>query len=154
AESFFAHLDAFKNTDRFLVYARHVHRSQSKRAVEDMIWLARNERLIAQSELDRDPFLLACPNGVLDLKTGVLRAAQPEDLITKLFPVPYESDAPEPKKWLAFLSEIFEEPERGPMSSFLQRVFGYTLTGSVRDEVAFILVGTGYNGKSTVVNVA
>jgi putative DNA primase/helicase len=35
------------------------------------------------------------------------------------------------------------------LQSYVQRVVGYTLTGSVREEALFVLYGTGNNGKST-----
>src|SRR5205807_1577746 len=35
------------------------------------------------------------------------------------------------------------------LQNYIQRVAGYTLTGSVREEVLFVLFGTGSNGKST-----
>src|SRR5262249_32629976 len=35
------------------------------------------------------------------------------------------------------------------LQSYLQRAVGYMLTGSVREEVLFVLYGTGNNGKST-----
>lgn len=45
------------------------------------------------SDFDRDPFLLTVGNGTLDLRTGKLRAARPEDLITLATDVPYSPHA-------------------------------------------------------------
>ncbi len=36
--------------------------------------------------------------------------------------------------------------------TFLQKAFGYALTGDVSEQVLFILHGTGANGKSTLLN--
>lgn len=36
--------------------------------------------------------------------------------------------------------------------TFLQRAVGYSLTGSVAEQVLFLLWGTGANGKSTFLN--
>ena len=49
--------------------------------------------------------------------------------------------------WLKFLDTV----TGGDVSlqSYIQRVVGYALTGSVREEVMFVLYGTGNNGKST-----
>ena len=136
-------------------FAAFLRSSQSRHRTESMVWMAGREKavLIEPGALDPDPFLLSCPNGTLNLETGELAPHDPADMITKLFPVEYDANAPRPDRWLAFLAEVFEEAEEGEMSRFLQRLIGYTLTGSVREEKAFILCGTGQNGKSTVVNV-
>ena len=47
--------------------------------------------VIVPEDLDQDPMLFNCPNGTLDLRTGQLCPHRPEDLITKLSPVDYNS---------------------------------------------------------------
>ena len=42
---------------------------------------------------DSDPWLLGCPNGTLDLRTGKLREARREDYITKQISVPFDPAA-------------------------------------------------------------
>ena len=48
---------------------------------------------ISPDELDADPFLLNCPNGTLDLRTGELRGHDPADLLTKITRAAYHPDA-------------------------------------------------------------
>ena len=55
---------------------------------------------------DRDPFLLGTPGGTVDLRTGVLRAADPADGITKLTAVTPADHADCPR-WKRFLEETF-----------------------------------------------
>jgi hypothetical protein len=51
--------------------------------------------------------------------------------------------------WLEFLRVIFQaDPE---LISYIQRVCGYCLTGSIREHALFFLFGTGGNGKSVFV---
>ena len=47
--------------------------------------------------------------------------------------------------WLKFLERVTNgEPE---LQSFLQRIIGYSITGSTREHALFFLYGTGANGK-------
>lgn len=96
--------------------------------------------------LDADPFLLACPNGTLDLRSGILREARRDDLITRVAGAAFHPDAPCPR-WMRFLDETFGGD--ADLVAFVQRAAGYSLTGDVREHALFILYGTGANGKTT-----
>src|ERR1035437_10354089 len=120
--------------------------SQHRARIEAMIWCARSVDPIRQEELDRDPFLLNVLNGTLDLRTGVLRPHDRQDFISRLAPVAYDPKARAPK-WLAFLKKIMNGNTR--LVAYLQRVLGYAATGDTREQVFFLLYGTGANGKST-----
>lgn len=109
---------------------------------------------IQSDRWDRNPWLLALPNGVLDLRTAILRNGQPEDYICTPCPTPWQGlDAPAPR-WEQFLNEIFEdrpEQERRELILFLQRLFGYGITGEIREHVFCIFYGEdGRNGKDTI----
>lgn len=101
---------------------------------------------------DRDPWLFNCPNGTLDLRTGDLRPHDRADLITRTSPVPYVKGAQAPR-WRRFLHEVFPGPEGATIVDYLQRLVGYALTGSVREQVAVFCVGDGSDGKSVFFNV-
>jgi putative DNA primase/helicase len=113
-----------------------------------MVNLARAEEgvTISAEMLDADPWLLGLQNGVIDLRHGTFQPARREDLITKCAGVSFDPDADCPN-WIQFLQTITGNDLDLP--SYLQRTTGYALTGSVREEVTFILHGTGRNGKST-----
>lgn len=125
---------------------RWAHESESARAINAMIALARSETGIPAkpSELDSDPWLLNCQNGTVDLRTGKLRAADQADLITKVAPVVFD-EAAECPRWLAHLQRIFRG--NNELIAYIQRLLGYCLTGIVRDHVLPIAYGTGRNGK-------
>jgi putative DNA primase/helicase len=106
---------------------------------------AEPDLMIAHDMLDRRPMLLACANGTLDLATGVLRPHDPRDYLTRGTPVAYDPDATCPR-FERFLVEIFGGDKN--LISYMQRVFGYCLTGEVKEELFWILLGTGGNGKS------
>ena len=122
-------------------------KSQSAARIAAMITLARSEPHIAvrSDEFDRDPWLLNCENGVLNLRTGQLLPHRREDLITKLAGCAYDPTATAPR-WQAFLDRIMGGNEG--LIAFLQRLVGYTLTGDTGEEMLALLYGTGRNGKT------
>ena len=126
----------------------HAIHSQAEARLKAMVSLAESEApvVVSAGDLDTDPWLLGVQNGVLELQTGQFRAARREDLITKRAGVSYDPNAQCPE-WLNFLDTIMGGD--AALQAYLQRVVGYTLTGSVREEVMFVLHGTGNNGKST-----
>ncbi len=97
---------------------------------------------------DQNPWLLATPNGTVNLKTGKLRISYQEDKITKITSVAPKKG--EPKLWLKFLNEA----TLGDIDyiSYLQRIAGYCLTGSIKEEALFFLYGQGGNGKGVFLN--
>jgi putative DNA primase/helicase len=100
-------------------------------------------------EWDADPWLLGVTNGVVDLRTGQFRKGRPEDNITKQCAFPWDPDATA-ELWKATVADIFQDhPDLVP---YFQTVLGYGLTGDCREEVFFLLVGEGRNGKGTLVN--
>jgi putative DNA primase/helicase len=93
---------------------------------------------------DRDPWVLGVANGVVDLKTGELREGKREDFITKQAGASYESsDCP---RWLTVLDEVMDGDQ--DMVGFIRRAIGYSLTGDMREQVFFMCIGAGANGKS------
>jgi putative DNA primase/helicase len=122
-------------------------RSESAAGIRDMISLATSEASIAvkETELDADPWCFNVLNGTLDLRTGELGPHRREDLITKLAPIAYDPEAQCPQ-WLAFLTRIFNG--QTDLVRFVQLAIGYSLTGSVEEQVLFFLLGTGANGKT------
>ena len=86
----------------------------------------------------------------MDLRTGEMHPARPEDMITKLTAVePAPPGTPCPL-WSKFLAEASgSDPE---LVTFLQRFCGYALTGSTAEQVLLFVFGPGKNGKSVFVN--
>lgn len=105
--------------------------------------------IIREDEFDRNPWLLACNNTVIELRTGRHRPGRPEDNITKA--VPHEwKDINEPAPtWLKFLHEVFGGNQ--DLIDYLQRVLGYGITGLTVEHIFLVLHGEGRNGKGTLV---
>ena len=122
--------------------------SESLQRIGAMIDLARSEQGIPvmPEELDSDPWLLNCPNGTVDLKTGHLRAHRHEDLITKVTAAEYHPDAGY-GLWDEFLARCLPDSEQ---RSFVQRAMGYSATGLSIEELLFFPYGPTATGKSTL----
>jgi putative DNA primase/helicase len=100
--------------------------------------------------LDAQPYLLACLNGTIELGSHCsFRESKRGDFLTRRCGVEFKT-AGKCEAWLKFLARIMPDEE---MRDFLQRVLGYCLTGSTREQALFLFYGTGQNGKSTLVNV-
>jgi putative DNA primase/helicase len=97
---------------------------------------------------DTNPWLLGVPNGVLNLKTGELRAGDPTDLITMHTGVQYDADALCPR-WLQFLDEVFENDE---IVAFMRQFCGYCLTGRTSEQIVVFCYGKGHNGKGRLLH--
>lgn len=104
---------------------------------------------VAVSDFDASPWLFNVRNGVIDLKTGELLAHRPDDHISHIADVDYDPAA-SCDRWLGFLERIFDG--RYSLIDFVQRAVGYSLTGLTTEQVLFLCIGTGANGKSTFLN--
>ena len=97
---------------------------------------------------DINPLLINCKNGTYDLESDSFRPHSKDDYCTKMSLITYDADATCPL-WERFLHQIMEgDPDK---ISYLQRVFGYAMTGLTDEQVMFIFIGVGKNGKSTLV---
>ena len=93
--------------------------------------------------------LLACSNGVIDLKDGKLYKPNPLLFITSCAPTRYTPGAQAPR-WKQFLEEIFNGDES--IIRFLQRWLGYSMTGEVKAHSIVFHEGRGRNGKGTIMS--
>jgi putative DNA primase/helicase len=110
--------------------------------------LARADRRHAGTadEWDADIWLLNTPGGVVDLRTGRMRAHQRTDRMTKVSTAVPKGECP---TWRGFLSDVTEGDAE--LMDYLQRMVGYCLTGVTSEHALFFLYGTGANGKSVFV---
>jgi P4 family phage/plasmid primase-like protien len=141
---------------------KHARESESYSGISNALGCAASEKGIPVSaaDLDQQPFLLNCVNGVVDLRDGKLLPHNREFLITKLCPVTYDPKAA-CARFLAFLhwamganpeAELTQRTVR--LVGFLQRAFGYALTSDVSEKAVFILHGErGNNGKTTLLTL-
>jgi putative DNA primase/helicase len=126
-------------------------RSEAEARLHAMLSLAQSERTVAilPNALDTDLWRLNVENGILELRTGVLRPHDPSQLMAHLVPIAYRPGARAPR-WRRFLREVLPDAET---VRFMQRVIGYCLTGDISERCLFILYGTGSNGKTTLIEL-
>ena len=123
--------------------------SQSEPKMRAMLNMASNHPLLVSkaSSFDKQKTKLNCLNGIVDLETGQLNQRTSDDLHTKVIGTNFNPQAKCPN-FDKFIKEVFGGD--GELISWIQRAFGYSLTGSVQEQVLFICYGTGANGKSTL----
>lgn len=124
-------------------------KGRSEKAMRSMIELAKSDLPITQDELDKDPFLLNCQNGIIDLKTGKLLPHAPEYNITKIAGASYEPTY-KFKLFDKFLKQITCDDR--DLATYFRDICGMASIGKVFHEGMCIFYGNGQNGKSTFVN--
>ena len=101
------------------------------------------------NDFDQKPWLLACNNGVIDLRTGELRPGRPDDFLLKAIPHDYTGiDTPAPN-WELAVKQIFDGNDE--LINYNQRLLGYAITGLNIEHILPIYCGDGRNGKGTIV---
>jgi P4 family phage/plasmid primase-like protien len=132
---------------------QHYNRALSRKGIEAALALARSDPAIVApaDRLDSLPDLLCTPGGVVDLRTGEIRPANPEELHTRSTLVTPDPGHPVPR-WAAFLAETYGgNPE---LIAYVQRLAGYSATGRHDSHVLPFLYGaSGQNGKSVLTKV-
>lgn len=128
-------------------YQSAAKRFQSATGIDAITSLLKRRVAFDINDLDADPMLLCTPGGVVDLTSGEMRPVDPDDLMSRSVAV-----APRPGPtplWDRFLDDI-----TGGDSSykwFLQKLFGYFLTGRVDEKIICYAWGGTDTGKSTLV---
>ena len=115
--------------------------------------LAADEPLMVMADqLDVDPYLMGCSNGVIEMLTGTHRAGRPDDYITRVCPFPWTGlDTPCPL-WEQTVFTILGENQE--VYHFFHKIVGYALTGVLLEKLIIILLGEeGDSGKTTLFEI-
>ena len=133
----------------YVKWARKCAELRTARATVALLALYPDIRISA-SALNTDPMLCGLDGArrVLDLRTGAVRAALPGDYITKSLGVRGVGRADGSSRWLSFMDQTFCGDRA--LISWMQRWFGYCLTGSTREEILVFGYGAGRNGKGSM----
>lgn len=120
---------------------------EKRGAIENVLAMARAMTPIAMSgeQWDMNGWSIGVLNGVIDLKSGLLRPGDRDDFITQQASVTYDPDATCPR-WEQFLDEVFDG--NADLIDYVHKALGYSLTGDMREQCFFVAFGSGANGKS------
>lgn len=129
-----------------------LHDTESGSHLNDVLHRTRNLNPITveDSQWDKDPYLFAVANGVVELRTGTFREGKRDDFITMHSPVKYDAAAI-PTVFDKFFDEIFLN--RADLSRYVLKGLGYSMTGDTRERCLFLMCGKGNNGKSVLSRV-
>lgn len=141
----FAELSGLDDSERKKLL-RDIGRCESASGVDGVLRLASclGTFAVSPGRLDADPYLLNTTTGTWDLRTDTVAEHSPKDLITKVTGCGGGGDGPHFRR---FLAEVLPDED---VRAFVQRLLGYALLGTVREHVLALFVGTGCNGKSTL----
>ena len=129
-----------------------MRQSEGRARLESMVALSRSAPGIAtkEEEFDTHDWLFNVKNGTVDLKTGTLLPHDRKHMLSVISPVEYDPKAQCPK-WMEFLEKVMQNDQE--LVSFLQRLFGYTMSGSTAEQAFVVNFGAGNNGKSTALDI-
>ncbi|WP_426462635.1 phage/plasmid primase, P4 family [Staphylococcus equorum] len=119
--------------------------TQSKKNITDEL---KHRRPVTPDSFDKDDMLLNVSNGYIDLTSRELYKHDIDKMFSQKANTDY-SEKMQPSVWLDFLNDIFAGDKE--VIRYIQKALGYSLTGSTREQVMFILHGKGRNGKSIFV---
>src|SRR5262245_12879567 len=130
----------------------------SAKTVAAVVRLATADRRLAATvqQWDANPHLFATAEAddmaavTYELTTGIGRAPDPLDYITKAAACSAAPPGTPHPKWTAFLARITGNNKE--LQGFLQRYIGYCCTGFVSEHAFVFAYGTGANGKGTFIN--
>jgi putative DNA primase/helicase len=129
--------------------AQGIENARMAKMTADVHFLSRADRRLAATadQWDADPWLLNTPDIMVDLRSGALRKHDPLAYCTKITASGAHGDCP---KWKSFLRRITGGDEE--LVAYLQRTFGYCLTGDASEHAMFFAHGAGANGKTVLMS--
>ena len=92
-----------------------------------------------------DGLIVSCANGLLDVGRRELLSHDPRFWNATSVPFAYDPAAPAPKRWLAFLNELWGEDEASIRA--LGEWFGYVTSGRLDQQKILLIVGPTRAGK-------
>lgn len=141
--------DAKMKEEIFKKFRKRVDRLRTENGAKKALYWAPvvlREMACRESDFDKQPWLLPVRNGVVDLRTGVLTAGRPDDMLTRALDIDYDPRA-DYQPWVEFVEEICGSSE---MAGFIKRSFGCGITGHAYEQYIWVFTGPGRNGKGVL----
>lgn len=108
---------------------------------------------LSANRIDADTLAIGLDGAskVIELGTGIYRAATQDDYITKSVNATELGNAFEATRWIQFMDEIFGGDAE--LVDWVQRWCGYLLSGSTNEQCFVFCYGSGSNGKSVFIEM-
>lgn len=133
--------------DKIKQWQRHFSSSSIQKSIVSALEKDRHYPRMLVTNFDSNPYVFYCSNGALNMLSGELKEVNSKDYLLHQSSAVWDAKAECPW-WLNFLEELFSGQKH--MVSFVQEVFGYSLSGSIEEQKVFVHYGSGCNGKSKV----
>lgn len=131
--------------EAFQKYYKKTRGTQSKKNIMNELM---HRKTVTPDDFDRDDMLINVANGYIDLTSRELYKHDINKMFSQITNTDY-TEKMQPAVWLDFLNDIFAGDKA--VIRYIQKALGYSLTGSTREQIMFILFGKGRNGKSIFV---
>lgn len=105
--------------------------------------------IVRQADFDADPLLIGTPSGYVDLKTGETHKPDPSKMISRVCGV-QPADSVNAPVWTEFMK--FATGGDEAVLRYMQKFFGYSLSGLVVEEIMTFIFGPGGNGKGVMLS--
>jgi len=107
-------------------------------------------KMFTHDQINQNPYIVNVRNGLLDIRNYTLIEHTPEYITTWQVPIEYAPGMDCPL-WKKFILEVCDGDQT--QARLLRQIAGYLLTADTHFAKAFILYGTGGNGKSLFTRV-
>lgn len=145
-----AYEDGAKGSDELKAAKETTKTLESNRKLTDVLASAEALALshAKDTDFDRDPWLFNCANGTLDLRTGTLKDHDPDDKLRGISPTSWDPNALCPS-FDRFMGEVLPDQDT---REYLQVLMGLALVGEPILHMLPVFVGSGRNGKGTLIH--
>lgn len=144
-----------KYLSKILRRINNLRRKNGQDNLMTMVNRVENPLFVLPDVFDNQPYLKACANGVIDLRTGELIEGRPEQYLLKAIPMEYDPellkvDDPCPTISQYLLSSLGDKE----IVDFVIRLLGYGMITKRKDHIFVIFWGEhGRNGKDTLIKL-
>lgn len=132
------------------VFQKYYKKTRGTQAKKNIMNELMHRRPATPDDFDKDDMLINVANGYIDLTSRELYKHDINKMFSQITNTDY-TEKMQPAVWLDFLNDIFAGDQK--VIRYIQKALGYSLTGSTREQIMFILFGKGRNGKSIFVEV-
>lgn len=130
------------------VFQKYYKKTRGTQAKKNIMNELMHRRPATPDDFDKDDMLINVANGYIDLTSRELYKHDINKMFSQITNTDY-TEKMQPAVWLDFLNDIFAGDQK--VIRYIQKALGYSLTGSTREQIMFILFGKGRNGKSIFV---